>query len=67
MKEVVRLLNKYELSHHFIDWYHTGIFLPFIEWKQSVKNSIQNKENVYWTDFAISHESISKMYQHLRK
>ena len=26
IKEVVQLLNKYDLSHHFIDWYHTGFF-----------------------------------------
>ena len=30
-KEVVYLLNKYDLSHHFIDWYHTGFFLPYNE------------------------------------
>ena len=30
------------------------------EWKQTVKKYIQSKENVYWTEFAISHESVSK-------
>ena len=56
IKEVVHLLNKYDLSHHFIDWYHTGVFLPHNEWKQTVKKCIRSKENAYWTDFAISHE-----------
>ena len=61
IKEVVHLVNKYNLSHHFIDWCHIGDFLPNKEWKQTVKTSIQSKENQYWTDFAISHESISKI------
>ena len=26
IKEVVQLLNKYDLSHHFADWYHTAFF-----------------------------------------
>ena len=26
IKEAVQLLNRYHLSHHFIDWYHTGFF-----------------------------------------
>ena len=34
--------------------------MPCKEWKQTVKNCIQNKENEDWTDFAISHESITK-------
>ena len=37
IKEVVQLLNKYDLSHHFTDWYHTGGFLPYNEWKQTIK------------------------------
>ena len=60
IKEVVQLLNKYDLSHHFIDWYHTGFFLPYNGWKQSVKKYIKSEENRYWTEFAISHESVSK-------
>ena len=60
IKEVMQLLSKYDLSHHFIDWYHT-VFLPCSEWKQTVKICIKSiKENVYWTEFAISHESVSK-------
>ena len=57
---LVQLLNKYDLLHHFIDWYHIGFFLLYNEWKQTVKKCIQSKENVYWTEFAISHESVSK-------
>ena len=60
IKEVVQLLNKYDLLHDFIDWYHTGVCLPYNEWKQTVKKCIHSKENVYWTEFAISHESVSK-------
>ena len=26
IKEVVQLLYKYDLSHHFTGWYHTGFF-----------------------------------------
>ena len=37
----------------------TRDILPYNEWKQTVKKCIQNKENVYWTEFAISHESVS--------
>ena len=55
----MQLLNKYDLSHHFTDWYHTG-FLPCNEWKQTVKKCIKSEENRYWTEFAISHESVSK-------
>ena len=55
----MQLLNKYDLSRHFIDWYHAGFF-PCSERKQTVKKCIQSKENVYWTEFAISHESVSK-------
>ena len=57
IKEVVQLLNKYDLSHHFV--LHRG-FLPYSEWKQTVKKRIQSKENVYWTEFAVTHESVSK-------
>ena len=60
INEVVYLLNKYDLPHHFIDWYHTGGFMPYKEWKQTIKKRIKSKENGYWTDFAISDESISK-------
>ena len=60
IKEVVQLLNKYNLSDHFIDWYHTRFFLPYNKWRQTVKKCIQSKENVYWTKFAILHESVSK-------
>ena len=60
IKEVVQLLNKYDLSHHFTDWYHTGVFLPYSEWKQTVKKCIKSEENRCWTEFAISHESVSK-------
>ena len=34
--------------------------LPYNEWKQTIKKCIQSKENVYWTEFAILHESVSK-------
>ena len=27
IKEVVQLSNKYNLSDHLIDWYHTGFFV----------------------------------------
>ena len=58
IKEVVQLLKRYDLSHQFIDWYHTGFFLPYSAWRQTVKKCIQSKENVYWTEFAISHEFV---------
>ena len=60
IKEVVQLLNKYDLSHHFTDWYRTGAFLPHNKWKQTVKKCIKSEENRYWTEFAITHESVSK-------
>ena len=56
----MQLLNKYDLSNHFIDWYHTRVFLALNEWKQTVKKCIKSKENVCRTEFAISHESVSK-------
>ena len=34
--------------------------MPYNEWKQTVKKCIESKENVYWTEFAISNESVSK-------
>ena len=37
-----------------------GFFLPYNEWKETVKKCIKSKENVYWTEFAILHESVSK-------
>ena len=56
VKEVVQLLNKYDLSHHFTECYHTGFFCPTMNGsKRTVKQCI---ENMYWTEFAISHESV---------
>ena len=60
LRFVYCILSDLILSHHFIDWYHIGFLLPHNEWKQTVKKCIQNKENVYWTEFAVSYESVSK-------
>ena len=54
----MQLSNNYNLLHYFIDWYQD--FLRYNEWKQTVKNSIQSNENIYFTEFAISYESVSK-------
>ena len=62
IKEVVYLLNKYDLSHHFIDWCHTGVFVALQRMeKETVKKCVQSKKSRYWTDIAISHESISNV------
>ena len=34
--------------------------MPYDEWKQTVKKCSKSKENLYWTEFAILHESLSK-------
>ena len=44
IKEVVQLLNKYDLSHHFIDWYHTGFFCPAMNGNKPSRSAFRVKK-----------------------
>ena len=56
----MQLLNKYDLSHHFTDWYHTGVFCSTMNGDKLSRSAFRVKKMCAWTEFAISHESVSK-------
>ena len=67
IKEVVQLLNKYGLSHHFIDWYHLGVFCPTMNRNEPSRNAFRVKK-MYTEQNLLSRTNLyPKMYQHLRK
>ena len=67
IKEVVQLLNKYGLSHHFIDWYHTRLFCPTKNGNKPSRSAFRVKK-MYSGQNVLSRTNLyPKMYQHLRK
>ena len=68
IKEIVQLLNKYNLSHHFIDWYHTGrVFCPSMNGNKPSGSAFRVKK-MYTGQNLLSRTNLyPKMYQHLRK
>ena len=66
-KEAVQLLNKYDLSHHFIDWYHTGFFCPTVNGNKPSRSAFRVNK-MYTGQNLLSRTNLyPKMYQHLRK
>ena len=66
IKEVVQLLNKYEVSHRFIDWYQTGDFYPTMNGNKPSRSAFRVKK-MYAGQNLLSRICIQKMYPHLRK
>ena len=66
IKEVVHLLNKYDLSHNFIDWYHTGFF-PTKNGNKLSRSAFKVKK-MHTGQILLSCANLyPKVYQHLQK
>ena len=39
LPSIVEALNKYDLFHFFVSWFHDSIFLTYSSWKWIVKKS----------------------------
>ena len=66
IKEVVQLLNKYDLSHHFTDWYHTGFFCPTMNGSKPSRSALRVKKIGTGQNLLSRTNLHPKMYQHLR-
>ena len=67
IKEVVQLLNKYDISHHFIDWYHTGPFCPIMNGNKPSRSAFRVKK-MYTGQNLLSRTNLyPNIYQHLQK
>lgn len=47
--DVIKILQKYTLSHHLVDYLQSGIFPSHHIWKPLCKHSIRNYEHNKWT------------------
>ena len=56
--EVVHLLNKYDLSHCFIDWYQARFFCPTKNKNKLLRSAFRVKKMNIGQSFAISHGSV---------
>ena len=52
---IIEALNKYDLYHFFVSWFHDSIFLTYLNWKCIVKTKVRNFEDNALVDYCVNH------------
>ena len=52
---IIEALNKYDLYHFFVSWFHDSTFPTYSNWKCNVKTKVRNFEDNAWADYGVNH------------
>ena len=55
LPSIIEALNKYDLYHLFVSWFHDATFLTFSNWKCILKTKVRNFEDNAWADCCVNH------------
>ena len=45
LPSIIEALNKYDLYHSFVSWFHDSTFPTYSNWKRIVKTKVRNFED----------------------
>ena len=52
------VLNKYDLFHVFVSWFHESTYPTYSNWKWIVKTKVRNFEYSPWADYCVNYPSM---------
>ena len=55
LSSIIEALNKYDLYHFFVSWFHDSTFPTYSNWKCIVKTKVRNFEDNAWADYCVNH------------
>ena len=58
LSSIIKALNKYDLFHFFVSWFHNFTFPTYSNWKWIVKIKVRNFEDNAWTDCCVNHPAM---------
>ena len=58
LPSIIEALNKYNLFHFFVSWFHNTTFPTYSNWKRIVKTKVRNLEDNAWADYCVNHPDL---------
>ena len=58
LPSIIEALNKYDLFHFFVSWFHDSTFPTYSNWKWIVKTKVRNSEDHTWAGYCVDHPSM---------
>ena len=58
LASITDALNKYDLFHFFVSWFHDSTFPTYSNWTWIVKTKVKNFEENAWADYCVNHPSM---------
>ena len=58
LPSITEALNKYDLFHFFVSWFHDSTFPTYSNWKWIVKTKVRNFEDSAWADYCVNHPNM---------
>ena len=55
LPSIIEALNKYDLYHFFVSWFHDSTFPRYSNWKCIMKTKVRNFEDNAWADYCVNH------------
>ena len=55
LPSIIEALNKYDLFHFFVPWFHDSTFPAYSKWKWIVKTKVRNYEDNAWANYCVDH------------
>ena len=55
LPSIIEALNKHDLYHFFVSWFHNSTFPTYPNWKCIVKTKVRNFEDNVWADYCVNH------------
>ena len=55
LPSIIEALNKYDLYHVFVSWFHDSTFPTYSNWKCIAKTKVRNFEDNAWADYCVNH------------
>ena len=54
LSSIIEALDRYDLFHFFVSWFHDSTFPTYSNWKCIVKTKVRNFEDNAWADFCVN-------------
>ena len=67
LPSIIDALNKYDLFHFFVSWFHESTFPTYSNWKCIVKTRVRNFEDNAWDDYCVNHPGMNIAQACLKK
>ena len=55
LPSIIEALNKYDLFHFFVSWFHDSTFPTYANWRYIVKTNMRKFEDNAWADYCVNH------------